>query len=866
MPAPDTPKRATAWAVLALIPLLAHAPLPLLGLSADPLYFVSALTLARPDGILPGLPGWNDPNTGFTVQALGGLAARDWLHGVVPWWNPYSGIGLPLAAEMQPAAFFLPFSLLLALPGGVLALKIALQMLAGWSAYPLFLHLGLARRIALTGAILWQLNGTFAWFGDGPMHPIAFLPLLLLGVERSLAFAGDGRRGGWAWVAVAIAYSLLSGFPETAYLDGLLALAWAGWRLATAPPAARLPGALKLAAGGVAGLLMSAPATVPFLQYLATAAAGAHAAAGMQAVPATTWGLLLVPYLYGPIDYDAQIAQWGQAGGCVTLPLLLLAILGLRGRGPVRGLRWLLGAWTLVCVAKMAQVPGVAELVNLIPLLSRTWFFRYAVPSWSFAVLVLACFAGDDWLRGRRLAPWPAGAVCAAALGAAMLLARPMLSTLLRDQPDFPIFLAGSLTFAGLTLAGAALLVRGRASPARATALGGGLAGSALLLFAFPLLSGTRPLPLDLGVVAFLRDHLGLSRFYTLAPLQPNYGAWFAVAAINDNYLPVPLRWAAFVPARLDPSSSGLLFTGFGLTPDWTGSQHAAALARRMAAYEALGVRYVLAPVRYDPFLEPASPPRPAQRPAAQFLAAGETVSGDVAGDAVRPGRLAAFAVTIASFAGTADGALTLRLCTPRACAGGSAPVAGADDNAPFAIPLDAPLEVTAGESLHYELARANGTAPLAVYRWRYAAGAAPEVAVTYTAVRRVFRGAVADIYELPAPAPYFEAPACVLSPFGRERLSATCDRPGTLLRRELYDAGWRARVNGAPVSVDAAGAIFQSVALPAGRSAVRFTYRPPSAGWACAACAVGLAGLAGGLLREAARMRRGGGSAKVGL
>ena len=80
MPFPELLRRRTAWAVLALVPLLAHAPLTALGLSADPLLFVAMLSHEFPNGVLPGLPGWNDPNAGFTREALGrrarGRAAR----------------------------------------------------------------------------------------------------------------------------------------------------------------------------------------------------------------------------------------------------------------------------------------------------------------------------------------------------------------------------------------------------------------------------------------------------------------------------------------------------------------------------------------------------------------------------------------------------------------------------------------------------------------------------------------------------------------------------------------------------------------------------------------------------------------------
>lgn len=71
--------------------------------------------------------------------------------------------------------------LLLGLPGGLLFLKIALQILAGFCMYALLRKLGMDARVVLAGAVLWAFNGTFAWASDGPSQPLAFLPLALLG-------------------------------------------------------------------------------------------------------------------------------------------------------------------------------------------------------------------------------------------------------------------------------------------------------------------------------------------------------------------------------------------------------------------------------------------------------------------------------------------------------------------------------------------------------------------------------------------------------------------------------------------------------------------------------------------------------------
>jgi hypothetical protein len=118
-------------------------------------------------------------------------------------------------------------------------------------------------------------------------------------------------------------------------------------------------------------------------------------------------------------------------------------------------------------------------------------------------------------------------------------------------------------------------------------------------------------------------------------------------------------------------------------------------------------------------------------------------------------------------------------------------------------------------------------------------------------AATRVYRGEAMDIWRLASPAPYVEAPSCLVQAMSRARFVTDCAVPSRLLRRELADPGWRATVNGTPGAVVAAG-IFQSVALPAGRSVVGFAYAPPymMAAWAC--CAAGLALLLFGVARLA--------------
>jgi hypothetical protein len=847
--------RGAPWLVALICPLLAHAPLWLLGLSADPFYFTSGLTESAARQILPGSPGMLDPNAGFTAAALGGFAARQWLSGVVPWWNPYAGVGLPLVAQPQPAALFLPFTLLLALKDGVLWNRMALQAVAGLATLGLLRELGVARRVALLGALLFELNGTFAWYADAPINPVAFLPLLLLGIARAARFARARRRGGWGWIAVALAGSLYAGFPETAYLDGLLALAWAGDRVLSAGAAAGRATAAKVALGGVIGLLLSAPATLPFLQALPGDAIGPHAAIGDEALPAATWVLLLAPYAHGPLG---STWQWAMAGGYLGLPLVWLAALAVARPGG--GGRWTLAVWLLVALAKAAQAPGPAALFDLLPFIRQTAVHRYVIPSCEMACLLLACLAVQDWLdRGppARPARAIATAVALGPLAVSLWLARDVIAPVARANALGAAYVIASLAAALCVWLGVARLIRRRPGGRAPLWLGALLVGYAALVFALPLLSGTRKLPIDRALVGFLREHLGLSRFYTLWPLWPNWGTPAGLATITYNAVPAPALWVDHVRAHLAPFADPIVFG----PPRDTGSPGAesptVALRRRLDAYAALGVAYVLAPSGTKlfaplPDLRLAGGDGPGE-PAT--LAPGAALAGEIPAGRVPSGEVTRASIDLPP---GAAGTARLELCGWRACAGAVADARGA-----LAFRFDPPLVINLGEPLSFRLTRGAAEAPLSVPLWPLAPGSAaraPGLALGFAPVpslARVFRSPLADVFALPNPAPYVETrgAACALASIARESLTADCAAAAVLVRRELFDFGWRASVNGAAVPVTRTDDIFQSVSLPAGRSEILFPYAPPFIGWAVAGAALGLAGLGAGLWRG----RRGG-------
>ena len=150
----------------------------------------------------PGQPTL-ESNMGFTAQALGTRAANDWFHGRVPLWNYFEGTGVPLAGEMQSAALFLPFILLLKSLGGQIYFHITLQILAGICTFFYLRKIRLGVAASFCGAVFFELNGTFSWMANAAYNPVAFLPMALLGSELAIDAAQRGARGGgWSSVPV----------------------------------------------------------------------------------------------------------------------------------------------------------------------------------------------------------------------------------------------------------------------------------------------------------------------------------------------------------------------------------------------------------------------------------------------------------------------------------------------------------------------------------------------------------------------------------------------------------------------------------------------------------------------------------------
>jgi hypothetical protein len=123
------------------------------------------------------------------------------------------------------------------------------------------------------------------------------------------------------------------------------------------------------------------------------------------------------------------------------------------------------------------------------------------------------------------------------------------------------------------------------------------VAAEALVMFAIPVLSAPRAVEVDEAPVAFLQRNLGTSRYFTLGPLQPNYGTYFGLASLNVNDIPVPKDFPPYVNRRLDQIVVPTHLLGnYGANRPPFAPSPQQELIRNLDGYRQAGVRYVLTP------------------------------------------------------------------------------------------------------------------------------------------------------------------------------------------------------------------------------------------------------------------------------
>jgi hypothetical protein len=497
-----------------------------------------------------------DPNVGFVTQTLGHEAAMDILHGHFPWWTYTQGLGQPLAGEMQSGALF-PLTLLFALSSGLVWFHISLEVIAGISTYFLARRLSLPVFFATFAGILFALNGTYAWLGNSVLNPVAFMPMLILGIEMVCDSASSTTKRGWYIMAIGLALSAYAGFPEVAYIDGLFAIVWGVVRFFGVPRLQRPRALRRLCLGGVVGIVLALPILIPFDDYLKVGYIGSHTSQsdGALALPHFALPSFFDPYVYGTIFSNTKVdAMWGGIGGYFGASVCALALVGLFGKKQ-RRLRIFLGVWTVLAMAGAFNILDIHKLWNLIPIVSRSSFERYSTPSCELAVIVLAAFGLYDFtqsVRAKRLLTTTTAFMVLVIIWC-IYEARTYNAGVTFGSRKIHIVYIGLqiLPFIALFL----LLVFARLHRFRFTPLLLALVvvGESMLLFFVPTAESPKQITVDYAPITFLQKNQGQERFLDFAVLYPNWGTYFGINELSDIDLPFPASFKNFIEMDLRP-------------------------------------------------------------------------------------------------------------------------------------------------------------------------------------------------------------------------------------------------------------------------------------------------------------------------
>lgn len=852
-------RRSRLWLLaFFVLPTLFLAP-SLFGVRTSGVFLYSGFASGTGSRVFSGEPTI-DPNYGYTSEALGVRAAEDLFSGRLPLWNPYEGFGAPLLGEMVAGALFPPTWLQILPHGQVLELAV-LQLLAGLGTFLFLCRLGVDRRAALAGGLLFQLNGVFAWLRNAVYNPVAFLPWLFLVVEALYVCAerNDPFKRRFCWVALggaASALAVYAGFPEEVYLYTLILFLWTVLRFFGLKAAARWIYLVDLGFASLLGLLLSLPALLAFVGFLPEAAVGPHANNGFYGVvlPRPAVIQYLLPYIYGTIfsvtDPDLR-SIWGSTGGYIgVMPVILAAVaLQLPER---RALKILLGLWIVVAVGVSHGVPGIYQAFMHLPLMKSAATYRYLNASWIFCFVILAGLCLDelprsDWPVIRRALLVGIGGGCTA-VAISGVLARPVLTRAFSEFGHVRSFVAFSLLVLASIVIVLLAVARSRNAKVIVSTLAGLTVFEAALYFSIPYLSYPRGGEIDVGLAKFLKTGAGFQRVVATdgSLLTPNYGSYFGISQLNWNEPLAPSLAAGYVQHHLDPN----VFAGGTLylpeSPFLTGEQvneRRALFSQRLDDYARAGVKYVLSndePSAY-PAISLAS-----DRQHAVPLEAGQRIEIVLPfSHQIRDG-VAGLSILIGTYGGKSNGHLHAEVCRGDDCASGSTDLVSALDNKPVVVRFDRAPRVQPGDKLHIVLQKVDGDHSVALWTRPVGAGQtdvqihggpltlrpafAPVLeflGANASKSRLVYRGKNTNVFELSGVRPYFDSAECKLTPLTRDNVRAECPHTDHLVRLELAMSGWSAFVGKQEVSIRRVDDIFQEIALPEGDSIIHFVYAP---------------------------------------
>jgi hypothetical protein len=353
-------------------------------------------------------------------------------HGHLPLWNPYEGLGMPLAFNWQTVVFSVPalIGYLFPLDLSFTVQVIVTLIIAGTGMYTLARVLRLGILASVFAGTVFELSGPMlGWLGWPHAAVLSWCGWLF--AAALVVIRGQRRAASVTLLAVVIAAMVYAGQAEVLTLSGLALLVFLvtllaqRWRFLGGSGPIRRP-VLDLSLGIVAGGALGAPLLLPGLQVITNSERGAPGAdpgeliVGNPPLPVHNLVHLLFQGFDGlpiagnhwfgyPNGYSETAAYVG-----VIVMVLAVAAVGVRRRRPEVVA---LGALAVVMLA-IAFVPLVVSALDKLPLIG-TVLWQRAILLLAFSLSALAGVGMDAIVRDHRLRAvrrWTGGGFAVAAM------------------------------------------------------------------------------------------------------------------------------------------------------------------------------------------------------------------------------------------------------------------------------------------------------------------------------------------------------------------------------------------------------------------------------------------------------------------
>jgi len=335
---------------------------------------------------------WLDGHSSeFALYPWDRFVAASLASGVVPLWNPYEAGGNPLVANYQSSLFY-PLKVLVYFLDALDFYLLVRLAVAGVFMYRFLRFVRLSRAAAALGTLSFTLSSHFLLFLNlTHVNAEVLIPLVLFTTAAYIRYGGAG----W-FLAAALSVTLVvfGGHPEATFyvlLFGGGFSVYEGWVAGKGVRA--IPPRRRYLAGGaifLAGVAMGAVQLLPFLEYLPRAW-HIHAS-GVGGIHRDALGFVefVVPRIR-PEGYDFPMGVGSAA--------LLFAVYAV---SEIRRLRARAVYFTLIPLGFVGLYLGVWPFSELgrLPLIGEAGNIKYPAPIVNASLAVLAAI-GHDRLRGK---------------------------------------------------------------------------------------------------------------------------------------------------------------------------------------------------------------------------------------------------------------------------------------------------------------------------------------------------------------------------------------------------------------------------------------------------------------------------------